>query len=136
MSATLELTKQLIAIDSVTPDDKGCQQLLAERLEKIGFNNETLQYADVTNMWSTRGDKGPLFCFAGHTDVVPTGEPANWKFPPFEPTEHDGMLYGRGTADMKGSIAALVTAGERFVDNNPDHKGAITCLISLSLIHI
>lgn len=130
MSATLELTKQLISIDSVTPDDKGCQQLLAKRLEKIGFNNETLQYGDVTNMWSRRGNKGPLFCFAGHTDVVPTGDVANWKFPPFEPTEDDGLLYGRGTADMKGSIAAMITACERFVENNPNHKGAISLLIT------
>ena len=130
MSATLELTKKLIAIDSVTPDDKGCQQLIAERLEKIGFNNETLQYSDVTNMWSRRGNKRPLFCFAGHTDVVPTGDVANWKFPPFKPTEDNGLLYGRGTADMKGSIAAMVTACERFVENNPNHKGAISFLIT------
>jgi succinyl-diaminopimelate desuccinylase len=130
MSATLELTKKLIAIDSVTPDDKGCQQLIAERLEKIGFNNQTLQYSDVTNMWSRRGNKGPLFCFAGHTDVVPTGDVANWKFPPFKPTEDNGLLYGRGTADMKGSIAAMVTACERFVENNPNHKGAISFLIT------
>lgn len=130
MSATLELAKQLIAIDSVTPDDKGCQQLLAARLEKIGFHNETLQYGDVTNLWSRRGNKGPLFCFAGHTDVVPTGDTANWKFPPFEPTEKDGFLYGRGAADMKGSIAAMVTACERFTDKHPDHKGAISFLIT------
>ena len=130
MSATLDLTKKLIAIDSVTPDDKGCQQLIAERLEKIGFNNETLQYSDVTNMWSRRGNKRPLFCFAGHTDVVPTGDVANWKFPPFKPTEDNGLLYGRGTADMKGSIAAMVTACERFVENNPNHKGAISFLIT------
>lgn len=130
MSATLELAKQLIAIDSVTPDDKGCQRLLSERLEKIGFNNETLQYGDVTNLWSRRTNKGPLFCFAGHTDVVPTGDTGNWQFPPFEPTEHDGFLYGRGAADMKGSIAAMVTACERFVENNPDHKGAISFLIT------
>ncbi|MEJ2142024.1 MAG: succinyl-diaminopimelate desuccinylase [Gammaproteobacteria bacterium] len=130
MSATLDLAKQLIAINSVTPDDKGCQQLLASRLEKIGFNNEVLQYGDVTNLWSKRGKLGPLFCFAGHTDVVPTGDVTNWKFPPFEPTEHNGMLYGRGAADMKGSIAAMVTACERFVEKYPHHKGAISFLIT------
>ena len=130
MSATLELAKQLIAIDSVTPDDKGCQQLLSERLGKIGFNNETLQYGDVTNLWSRRGNKDPLFCFAGHTDVVPTGDPGNWRFPPFEPTEHDGFLYGRGAADMKGSIAAMITACERFVEKHPEHNGAISFLIT------
>jgi len=130
MSATLNLAKQLIAIDSVTPDDKGCQQLLSDRLEKIGFSNETLQYGDVTNLWSKRGSKGPLFTFAGHTDVVPTGDHANWKFQPFEPTEHDGHLYGRGAADMKGSIAAMITACERFVEKHPNHKGAISFLIT------
>lgn len=130
MSATLDLAKQLIAIDSVTPDDKGCQQLLSSRLEKIGFHSEVLQYGDVTNLWSRRGNKEPLFCFAGHTDVVPTGDAANWKFPPFQPTEHNGMLYGRGAADMKGSIAAMVTACERFVEKYPDHKGAISFLIT------
>jgi len=130
MSATLELAKQLIAIDSVTPDDKGCQQLISERLEKIGFNNEILQYGDVTNLWSKRGTKGPLFCFAGHTDVVPTGDHAAWKFPPFVPMEDGGFLYGRGAADMKGSIAAMLTACERFVENNPSHKGAISFLIT------
>lgn len=82
MSSTLELAKQLIAIDSVTPDDKGCQQILAARLEKIGFSNESLQYEKVSNLWSKRGVQGPLFCFAGHTDVVPTGEHAHWQFPP------------------------------------------------------
>lgn len=130
MSATLELAKQLIAIDSVTPDDKGCQQLLTSRLEKMGFNNETLQYGDVTNLWSRRGNKGPLFCFAGHTDVVPTGDVSHWQFPPFEPTEHDGYLFGRGAADMKGSIAAMVTACERFVAKYPNHSGSISFLIT------
>ncbi|MGD8484748.1 MAG: succinyl-diaminopimelate desuccinylase [Thioalkalispiraceae bacterium] len=130
MSSTLELAKQLIAIDSVTPDDKGCQQILAARLEKIGFSNESLQYEKVSNLWSKRGVQGPLFCFAGHTDVVPTGEHAHWQFPPFTPTEHAGLLYGRGAADMKGSIAAMTTACERFVEKHPEHKGAIAFLIT------
>lgn len=130
MSSTTDLAKQLISIDSITPDDKHCQQLLTERLEKIGFDNKTLQYGEVTNLWSKKGDQGPLFCFAGHTDVVPTGDPANWTFPPFEPTEHEGFIYGRGAADMKGSIAAMITACERFVSNHPDHKGAISFLIT------
>jgi len=130
MSDTLELSKDLISRSSVTPEDAGCQVMLAERLEKIGFNIEHLRFADTDNLWARRGTDGPLFTFAGHTDVVPTGPEENWKFPPFEPTIDEGLLYGRGTADMKGSIACMVTACERFIKNNPDHNGSIAFLIT------
>lgn len=130
MSVTLELTKDLISRPSVTPEDANCQTMLAERLEKIGFKIEHLRFGETDNMWARRGDSGPLFTFAGHTDVVPTGPEENWKFPPFEPTIEDGLLYGRGTADMKGSIACMMTAVERFVENHPNHKGSIAFLIT------
>ncbi len=130
ISETLELTCQLIARDSVTPDDKGCQQLMADRLAKCGFQNESMRIENVDNLWSVHGQDGPLFVFAGHTDVVPTGNPDAWTFPPFEPTEKDGMLYGRGAADMKGSLAAMVVASERFVRQYPNHKGRIGYLIT------
>lgn len=130
MSDTLELTKDLISRSSVTPDDAGCQAMLAERLEKIGFNIEHLRFGETDNIWARRGKEGPLFAFAGHTDVVPTGPEENWKFPPFEPTIENSLLYGRGTADMKGSIACMVTACERFIKQNPKHKGSIAFLIT------
>ena len=115
MSETLELAQQLIQRPSVTPLDEGCQELIAKRLKAIGFNVETLQFEDVTNLWATLGSSGPLFVFAGHTDVVPTGPENNWLYPPFSATVADGFLHGRGAADMKGSIAAMVTAVERFL---------------------
>lgn len=130
MSDTLELAKDLISRPSLTPEDSGCQALLADRLSKIGFNIENLRFGDTDNLWARRGTDGPLFTFAGHTDVVPTGPEDNWKFPPFEPTIENGILYGRGTADMKGSVASMVTACERFVEKNPDHKGSIAFLIT------
>ncbi len=130
MSDTLELTKDLISRSSITPDDSGCQNMLADRLEKIGFNIEHLCFGETDNLWARRGKDGPLFVFAGHTDVVPTGPEENWKFPPFEPTVDSGLLYGRGTADMKGSIACMVTACERFINNNPNHTGSIAFLIT------
>ena len=130
MSSTLKLAKELISRQSVTPDDKGCQELMAERLEKIGFTITRLQNGDVTNLWARRGTEAPLFAFAGHTDVVPTGPEKNWTFPPFEPTEHDGLLYGRGAADMKGSIAAMVTATEEFIASHNEHQGSIAFLIT------
>ncbi|MDH5396300.1 MAG: succinyl-diaminopimelate desuccinylase [Gammaproteobacteria bacterium] len=130
MSSTLELAIDLISRQSITPNDAGCQQMLAERLEKIGFKAEYLRFGETDNIWLRRGQDGPVFAFAGHTDVVPTGPESNWKYPPFEPTIENGILYGRGTADMKGSIACMVTACERFVEQNPHHKGSIAFLIT------
>jgi len=130
MSDTLILSKDLISRPSVTPEDMGCQTLIAERLSKIGFNIENLRFGETDNLWARRGTQGPLFAFAGHTDVVPTGPLENWKYPPFEPTIDDGMLYGRGTADMKSSIACMVTACERFIKENPNHTGSIAFLIT------
>jgi len=134
MSATLKLTEDLIRRDSVTPDDKGCQALLAARLEKIGFTIEHLRFGEgdywTDNIWARRGTEGPVLAFAGHTDVVPTGPVENWTSDPFKPEIRDGLLYGRGTADMKGSIAAFVTACERFIAENPAHNGSIAFLIT------
>lgn len=127
---TLQLTKELIARASVTPADAGCQQLLAAQLAPLGFNIEHLRFGDVDNLWARRGDTAPLFVFAGHTDVVPTGPETDWTFPPFTPSEHNGMLYGRGSADMKGSIAAMITACARFVTQHPKHRGSIGFLIT------
>jgi succinyl-diaminopimelate desuccinylase len=129
-SATLTLAKELISRPSVTPDDAGCQAYLISRLEALGFNIEPMPFAEVTNLWARRGTEGPLFCFAGHTDVVPSGPAANWRFPPFEPTEAEGYLWGRGAADMKGGIAAFITALERFIASHPDHQGSIALLIT------
>ena len=130
MSNTLELTKDLISRPSLTPDDKGCQAMLADRLSKMGFNIEHLRFGETDNLWARRGTEGPLFVFAGHTDVVPTGPESNWRYPPFEPTIENGILYGRGTADMKGSIACMVTACERFIGQHPTHAGSIAFLIT------
>ncbi|RKZ94565.1 MAG: succinyl-diaminopimelate desuccinylase [Gammaproteobacteria bacterium] len=130
MSATLKLTKELISRPSVTPDDQECQLLLAEHLSKIGFTIEYLRFGDTDNIWARRGIQSPVFAFAGHTDVVPTGPEENWTSAPFEPEIRDGLLYGRGTADMKGSIAAFVTACERFIAQHPDHIGSIAFLIT------
>lgn len=129
-SATLSLTKQLIAQASVTPDDKNCQRILAERLQKIGFTIEEMHFGNTKNIWARRGTSGEVVCFAGHTDVVPSGPIEKWTSPPFEPTIRDGKLYGRGTADMKTSIAAFVTACERFIEQNPQHTGSIALLIT------
>lgn len=130
MSQTLELAKALISRSSVTPEDAGCQPLIAERLARLGFHAEHLRFGEVDNLWLRRGDSGPLFCFAGHTDVVPTGPEAKWGHPPFSASVEEGMLHGRGAADMKGSIAAFVTACERFVEAHPEHRGSIACLIT------
>lgn len=129
-TATLALTKQLIAEASVTPDDKNCQTILAERLRAAGFDIEPLHFGDTKNFWARKGTAAPLVCFAGHTDVVPSGPEEHWTSPPFVPTERDGKLYGRGTADMKTSIAAFVTACERFIADCPDHAGSLALLIT------
>jgi succinyl-diaminopimelate desuccinylase len=130
MGDTLELARALIARRSVTPDDGGCQSLLGERLKRIGFSLEPLESNGVTNLWATRGTSRPLVCFAGHTDVVPTGPLAQWTSDPFVPTERDGRLYGRGAADMKTSLAAFVTAIEGFLAAHPDPRGSIALLIT------
>jgi succinyl-diaminopimelate desuccinylase len=129
-SATLALTKDLISRPSVTPVDAGCQEVMIARLEAIGFVVERMRFGEVDNFWARRGDQHPVLTFAGHTDVVPSGPEANWDTPPFEPTEKDGYLYGRGAADMKGSLAAWVVALERFIDQHPDHKGSLALLIT------
>jgi succinyl-diaminopimelate desuccinylase len=130
MSATLELTRQLITRPSVSPTDGGCQALLIERLQAIGFRVEDLSFGPVTNFWATRGGEGPVFCFAGHTDVVPTGPFEDWRSDPFVPVIEAGMLYGRGAADMKSGLAAMVTATEAFVREHPAHRGSIAFLIT------
>lgn len=130
MSETLDHAINLINRQSVTPEDAGCQQYMQDVLSASGFNNEPMVFEDVTNLWARRGNQAPLFCFAGHTDVVPTGPVANWKHPPFASTIEDGMLYGRGASDMKGSLAAMLTATSRFVSKHPDHKGSIAFLIT------
>ncbi|GAB4300502.1 MAG: succinyl-diaminopimelate desuccinylase [Methylophaga sp.] len=130
MSDTLQLAQELIRRDSVTPEDKGCQRLLSDRLAPLGFKSEHMIFEDVENLWLRRGNKGPLIAFAGHTDVVPTGPADKWSYPPFEAKVVDGMLYGRGAADMKGSIAAMVTACERFIRQHPEHEGSIAFLIT------
>ncbi|WP_299591927.1 succinyl-diaminopimelate desuccinylase [uncultured Microbulbifer sp.] len=130
MTPTVKLTCDLISKKSVTPEDAGCMELMLQRLEKIGFKTEHLRFGDTDNFWTVRGEDGPLFAFAGHTDVVPTGPEENWQYPPFEPQIVDGMLYGRGAADMKGSLAAMVIACEEFVAAHPDHKGRIALLIT------
>jgi succinyl-diaminopimelate desuccinylase len=130
MSDTLDLAMELVRRQSVTPADAGCQDLMMQRLAALGFVNEPMRFGDVDNFWSRRGDNGPVFCFAGHTDVVPTGPVTDWRSDPFEPAIRDGVLYGRGTADMKGSLAAMITATERFVAAHPDHHGSIAFLIT------
>ena len=130
MSKTIELAKDLISRHSVTPEDDGCQFMLAERLEALEFKTTHLRFEDVDNLWITRGYGDPIFAFVGHTDVVPPGPLAQWNSDPFKPEIRDGHLYGRGAADMKSGIAAFVTAVERFIDEHPDHKGTIALLIT------
>ena len=129
-SETLSLLKKLMEIPSVTPNDGGCQSILIERLARIGFECETLKFGEVTNLWARRGASSPLFAFAGHTDVVPTGPLEDWHSDPFKPDIRDGFLFGRGAADMKSGIAAMVTACERFVQQHADHLGSIAFLIT------
>ena len=130
VSRTLALTEELITLSSVTPEDKGCQERMAELLAPLGFACETIQSGDVTNLWARRGSAQPLLVFAGHTDVVPTGPLEKWTSNPFKPTHRDGKLYGRGAADMKTSLAAMIVAVEEFVAAHPDHKGSIGFLIT------
>lgn len=130
MSDTLDLAIDLISRRSLTPEDAGCQQSIAARLEPLDFKIEHLRFGEVDNLWARRGKDTPLFVFAGHTDVVPTGPLEQWHSDPFTPTLRDGYLYGRGAADMKGGIAAMVTAVERFIKEHPDHKGSIGFLIT------
>jgi len=127
---TLELAKQLIARPSLTPKDEGCQELMIERLKPLGFEVHRLRFGEVDNFWARRGTAKPVIAFAGHTDVVPTGPKEKWTSDPFTPTIRDGFLYGRGAADMKGSLAAFITAIEDFVAQHPDHKGSIALLIT------
>ena len=130
LSPTVALARDLIRQDSVTPNDNGCQAMLTSRLNAIGFSCEHMDFAEVSNLWATRGDKAPILVFAGHTDVVPTGPLEQWRYAPFDGEIHDGMLHGRGAADMKGSIACFVTACERFVGMHPQHRGSIGLLIT------
>ena len=130
MSRTLALTEELITLSSVTPEDKGCQARMAELLQPLGFKCETIQSGAVTNLWARRGTAQPLLVFAGHTDVVPTGPLEKWTSNPFKPTHRDGKLYGRGAADMKTSLAAMIVAVEEFVAAHPDHQGSIGFLIT------
>ncbi|HEY3328311.1 MAG TPA: succinyl-diaminopimelate desuccinylase [Novimethylophilus sp.] len=130
MTATLDLARALIARRSLTPDDAGCQEILIERLERLGFRIEKMRFGNVDNFWARRGGASPLVAFAGHTDVVPTGPVEQWTSDPFEPTIRDGMLFGRGSADMKTSIAAFIVALEEFLPQHPDHNGSIGLLIT------
>jgi len=130
MSETIELAKALISKDSITPEDKGCQLMMIERLEKLGFRIHSLPFGDVENFWATHGSSSPVIAFAGHTDVVPAGDVGKWQTNPFEPTIKNGLLYGRGAADMKGSLASMVIAVEQFVQDNPSHPGTIGFLIT------
>ena len=126
----LDYTRELIARRSLTPDDAGCQGWLSEKLSQLGFSIEEVNSGDVVNLWARRGSTPPLLCFAGHTDVVPTGPLEQWTSAPFVPTERDGQLYGRGAADMKGSIAAFLAAVEDYLATNPEHSGSIAWLIT------
>ena len=130
MSDTLKLAKALIERRSLTPDDAGCLPLIQSQLESFGFEGEFMRFGDTDNLWTRRGNAAPLLVFAGHTDVVPTGPESDWHSPPFVAIERDGMLYGRGAADMKSSLAAMVTACQRFVQAHPDHRGSIGLLLT------
>ena len=130
MDKTLELSQQLIQKESVTPNDAGCLPLIAARLESIGFATENLPFEDVSNVWIRKGAEAPLFVFAGHTDVVPTGPEQQWTYPPFSATVENGILHGRGAADMKTAIAAMTIACEEFIQEHPSHKGSIAFLLT------
>ena len=130
MSTTLALTEDLLRRPSVSPEDHGCIDVLAARLAPLGFTVERLPFGPVENLWARRGDGAPVLCFAGHTDVVPTGPREEWRTEPFEPVVRDGVLYGRGAADMKSGLAAMVTASERFLARHPRHRGSLAFLIT------
>jgi succinyl-diaminopimelate desuccinylase len=130
MSATLELTIELLRRPSVSPDDQGCLDVICQRLEPLGFVNERLKFGPVDNLWARHGTAGPLLCFAGHTDVVPTGPREEWHTDPFQPVIRDGMLYGRGAADMKSGLAAMIVAAERFIGRCPEHRGSLAFLLT------
>lgn len=129
-SPVIALAKDFISRQSVTPDDAGCQDVMIARLKQLGFTIETMVFEDTTNLWARRGTEAPLFVFAGHTDVVPAGNLGHWHTSPFEPTIIDGYLHGRGAADMKGSLACMIVAIERFLAEHPDHQGSIALLIT------
>ncbi|HEV8261848.1 MAG TPA: succinyl-diaminopimelate desuccinylase [Burkholderiales bacterium] len=129
-SATFELARELISRASVTPNDAGCQEILRQRLARLGFVAEPMRRGEVDNLWARRGSRAPLICFAGHTDVVPTGPLDQWQSDPFTPTVRNGLLYGRGAADMKSSLAAFITAIEGFLSEHPDHPGSIALLVT------
>src|SRR5690242_769449 len=130
MQDVVELAKRLIQVPSVTPKDNGCQLIISERLQKLGFQCETFQYDEVTNLWARMGSDSPLFVFAGHTDVVPPGPLEDWDSPPFQPTIRDGHLFGRGASDMKCALAAMVVATEKFFAVKKNFKGSIGFLIT------
>jgi len=127
---TIDLLAELIRRPSVTPDDAGCQEILARRLQALDFECETMQFGEVTNLWARRGKASPVLCFAGHTDVVPPGAEDDWQTDPFEPVVKDGYLYGRGSADMKSGLAAMITALESFIAEHSDHTGSLALLIT------
>ena len=129
-SETLQLAKTLLERPSITPADEGCQQVLGDRLKSLGFELESMIFEDTTNLWARLGQGKPVLCFAGHTDVVPPGDPSDWSFPPFQPTEHEGYLYGRGAADMKGSLAAMIVAVERYLKQVDEPPFDIAFLIT------
>ncbi|MDE0789414.1 MAG: succinyl-diaminopimelate desuccinylase [Woeseiaceae bacterium] len=129
-SSEIDLLCELVKRESVTPDDAGCQGLLIERLQAMGFECETLRFGDVTNLWARRGTTAPVLCFAGHTDVVPPGDSTQWSSDPFQPTVKDGVIYGRGTADMKSGLASMIVAIENFLQANTEHSGSIALLIT------
>jgi len=130
MSTTLDLTAELLRRPSVSPEDQGCLDIIGARLTALGFRNERLNYPPVDNLWARRGSGSPVLCFAGHTDVVPTGPREAWHTDPFEPVIRDGILYGRGSADMKSGLAAMVTATERFLARHPGHRGTLAFLLT------
>ncbi|MBA3492892.1 MAG: M20/M25/M40 family metallo-hydrolase, partial [Gammaproteobacteria bacterium] len=130
MDATVKLAMDLIARRSITPEDGGCQRFIAERLARLGFHIEPLRFGEVENLWARHGEARPLMVFAGHTDVVPPGPPSAWHSDPFQPQIRDDFLYGRGAADMKGSLAAMVTATERFLSGHGDHRGSLAFLLT------